>query len=234
MTPRRDADNDANDELLHRARAGDQRAVERLLGFVRSRTVPVALRQVADQPGAEDLAEDIVQETLVRAFAHLHDCRADTLGQFVSWAHAIATRVVLDERRRPFGLVVDAELRIEVQPEHHPSVETPPVSDDENHPGISAVTLMVAAAVSAHAEVRRDAAAMVTRRIITGASWTAIAADLGTTPGAAKRRFQRTIVRLRRETLRQLCTLRDEQRASVIALMRARGVTGWETLASAD
>lgn len=234
MTPRRDADNDANDELLHRARAGDQRAVERLLGFVRTRTVPVALRQVADQPEAEDLAQDIVQETLVRALAHLNDCRADTLGQFVSWAHAIATRVVLDERRRPFGLIADVEVRVNLEAEHHPSVEMPTLEDDADYHGITAVTLMLAAAAGAHRDAQGDVTDVVTTRILGGAPWTVIAADLGTTPGGAKRRFQRMIARLRRETLRRLGTLRAEQRASVVALMRTRGVAGWEALTAAD
>jgi DNA-directed RNA polymerase specialized sigma24 family protein len=234
MPDRGEPDDGAGDELLHRARAGDQRAVERLLGFVRIRTVPVALRQVADQPEAEDLAQDIVQETLVRALAHLNDCRADTLGQFVSWAHAIATRVVLDERRRPFGLVADVEVRVNLEAEHHPSVEMPTLEDDADYHGITAVTLMLAAAAGAHGDAQGDVTDVVTVRILGGAPWSAIAADLGTTPGGAKRRFQRMIARLRRETLRRLGTLRAEQRASVVALMRSRGVAGWEVLIAAD
>nr|WP_276615424.1 sigma-70 family RNA polymerase sigma factor [Nonomuraea basaltis] len=44
-------------------------------------------------------AEDVVQETLVRAWRNLHDLRTDS-GSLMPWLATVARRVVIDDRRR--------------------------------------------------------------------------------------------------------------------------------------
>ncbi|GAB2937875.1 MULTISPECIES: sigma-70 family RNA polymerase sigma factor [Nonomuraea] len=44
-------------------------------------------------------AEDVVQETLVRAWRNLHDLRTES-GSLMPWLATVARRVVIDDRRR--------------------------------------------------------------------------------------------------------------------------------------
>ncbi|WP_235854932.1 sigma-70 family RNA polymerase sigma factor [Nonomuraea aridisoli] len=61
-------------------------------------------------------AEDVVQETLVRAWRNLHDLRTDS-GSLMPWLATVARRVVIDDRRRsgsrPLDTVEDVADRAE-------------------------------------------------------------------------------------------------------------------------
>ena len=91
-----------NTDWLQDLRSGgqpQQEALDDLRAILRA-GLPYALASWLSpaHPQFDDLAEDVVQETLLRVMHHL-----DTFGQrslFTTWAHKIAVRVALTELRR--------------------------------------------------------------------------------------------------------------------------------------
>lgn len=80
--------------LVEQAKAGDREAFEGLMraysGFVYS----LAFRMLARKADAED----VFQETFMRAWSHLPSCR--TGGNFTHWIKRIATNLCLDRLKR--------------------------------------------------------------------------------------------------------------------------------------
>jgi RNA polymerase sigma-70 factor, ECF subfamily len=84
----------ADADLLRSAHAGDARATRELL----DRHAPKLFRIVHAAHGDRQLAEDVVQETFLRAIDQAHQLREDT-GMF-SWLVRIAIRIGIDEKRK--------------------------------------------------------------------------------------------------------------------------------------
>jgi RNA polymerase sigma-70 factor (ECF subfamily) len=80
-------------ELIERARKGDPAAERQIYDAHVDRVFRLAYRMC----GRDDLAEDFVQETFVKAFAALRNFRGEAA--LSTWLHAIATRVVLNGLR---------------------------------------------------------------------------------------------------------------------------------------
>lgn len=85
----------ADAQLARRALRGDRRAFGLLVERHRARVFTVALRIVGDRA----LAEDVASETFLRVWRSLD--RFDGSRSFAAWAATIATRLAIDERRRP-------------------------------------------------------------------------------------------------------------------------------------
>ena len=81
------------DELVRSAQRGDAAALSRLLGVMRPRVYRWALVQT----GSPDEAEDLTQETLLRATRGLRDYAF--AARFTTWLHAIVRRTAADWRR---------------------------------------------------------------------------------------------------------------------------------------
>jgi RNA polymerase sigma-70 factor, ECF subfamily len=86
--------NRAQDELLERARRGDQSAFGRLVMQYQKRIFALALHLSGN---ASD-AEDIVQETFLRAYRHLREFQGRS--QFATWLYRIALNRALSHRRK--------------------------------------------------------------------------------------------------------------------------------------
>jgi RNA polymerase sigma-70 factor (ECF subfamily) len=86
----------ADDErtLLHQARRGSNQAFGRLVDAHMRQAYVVAFRFVRDQ----HLAEEIVQESFVRAFRTLHSFRGDS--GFGTWMHRIVVNLSINMLRR--------------------------------------------------------------------------------------------------------------------------------------
>lgn len=80
-------------ELIERARDGNRTAERELYEAHVDRVYRLAFRMC----GRDDLAQDCVQETFVRAFGALKKFRGDAA--LSTWLHSIATRVVLNALR---------------------------------------------------------------------------------------------------------------------------------------
>jgi RNA polymerase sigma-70 factor, ECF subfamily len=92
-------------ELVERARGGDPEAFGQLAAGEVQRLLIVARLIVRDR----DLADDVVQETLVRCWRYLPTLR--DIGRFEAWLDRILMRAVADQAkryRRPSEMSMDA------------------------------------------------------------------------------------------------------------------------------
>jgi len=92
----------SNQEWIDQLQAGGEQqaaALEDLRGLI-MRWLPRTIEEKLDpsRPEAEALAEEIVQETLIRIVSHLNTYEGRS--QFTTWANKIAVRAALTELRR--------------------------------------------------------------------------------------------------------------------------------------
>ena len=93
-SPRVDApDRDALDELVSSAQAGDLPSFNRIVLRFQDRVYGLSLRML----GSPEAAEDVAQETFIRAYRRLETFRG---GKFDSWLLTIAANLCRDELRR--------------------------------------------------------------------------------------------------------------------------------------
>jgi RNA polymerase sigma-70 factor (ECF subfamily) len=112
--PSRKAGREPTDEdLVVGVLAGDESAYGRLVTRYRDYVYTIAVRIVGDESDAEDVA----QETFVRAYRALPKFRGDS--KFSSWLYRIATNRALThlKRRRRRGSVVDVDAGPHVEAE---------------------------------------------------------------------------------------------------------------------
>ena len=113
---------DEETKLVARARLGDELAFARLTKPLRDKVYWRALKAIGDA----DEAEDIAQETLVRAFTRLETFRGDS--RFSSWLYMVCSnciRMHLRTKRRKGALSLD---------DHIHEYETSRSRDSEMHP----------------------------------------------------------------------------------------------------
>ena len=77
------------------ARAGDRGAMHELYERHRSRIFSLAYRYVRNVPDAED----ILQDTFIKAFRSLKNCQLDDDAFFSSWIYRIAVNCAMDHFR---------------------------------------------------------------------------------------------------------------------------------------
>ena len=103
------------DGLVERARAGDRAAMEALLSPLRKPLYRYIYRMVTGRADAEDL----LQETQVRAIERIPSFRGDS--PFKSWIFGIATHLSLDHLRKrkrwPVEIQLEGEARARANPE---------------------------------------------------------------------------------------------------------------------
>lgn len=86
--------NESDTELVHRARSGDETAFEEIDRRYRSVLLMFLLRFVRSQ----ELAEELTQQTLVRAYEMIGQLRDEN--RLAPWLHRIAFRLAAAEGRR--------------------------------------------------------------------------------------------------------------------------------------
>lgn len=84
-------------ELLELARAGDAQALERLLAKHEKQVYRFGLRMC----GSEDAAREVLQETLLAAFKHIHSFRGEA--RLSTWLYQLARSFCLRSRRTRVG-----------------------------------------------------------------------------------------------------------------------------------
>jgi len=101
--------------LLEHSRKGDARAYNQLVGMHWQPIVNLGYRMCGDI----DQAEDIAQETFIRAWQKIHTYRPQS--SFRSWLYRIATNLAVDKFRRESGkyesLDGDSALSTDKKPE---------------------------------------------------------------------------------------------------------------------
>lgn len=177
-------------QALRDAQGGDERA----LGILLEHLLPIARSWCMgrlDDPGLRDLADDIVQETGIRIARHIDQCTASSVRQLVAWVLTITHREALRMLDRDWlrhGVVLEGADR-------------DPVTQDSAAETTSASREIGTLLADAYRGLPELGQRLIYDRLMDGLSWGEIGDGLGTTAGAAKRRYQRMLVRLRNEVI---------------------------------
>jgi RNA polymerase sigma-70 factor (ECF subfamily) len=168
-------------DLLARARAGEERALEELVGRHQAVVYRVALRILE---GDEDLAADVAQDTFLKAFRALDGFRGDA--PFRSWILSIAAneaRGALRKRgrRRETALEKAGPVRSDT-----PDAAERAVVRDE-----------VERVRSAMAELPEKQRLAVSLRLDDGLSFREVGELIGSSEGAARVNYHHGVRRLR-------------------------------------
>lgn len=172
-------------EWRDRAVQGDDAALEALIKALHE---PVQRFLAGRLTGsyAAAFVQDAMQETFIRVCNSLQTCTADNLGQLVRWVLTVARNCAMDTlrtneiwsalRNDPFIMerAREADIRNDVD------------------------AFLQKRLMSAYGELPAGTQQLLWEHLVCGASWAEVALSLGTTPTAAKRRFQRAQARLRR------------------------------------
>jgi RNA polymerase sigma-70 factor (ECF subfamily) len=154
-------------ELIARWRSGDERAATELV----ARHAP-ALARFAASSGAIEDAEELVQDTFVRAFGSLDTFRGDSTLR--TWLFTIERRLILDRRRAERRRAPDVELQESHAMTAHDPLDAVVASESRQR---------LRVAIERLSPTQRE---VFTLRVGEGLSYKEIAEAAGTTEGAAR------------------------------------------------
>ncbi|HYH80885.1 MAG TPA: RNA polymerase sigma factor [Longimicrobium sp.] len=208
---------DAHSSLLdlgRLAQTGNARALDRLLRRVEGPVYRSLVSRLIAAPDAEDLAQDLCQEALIRAAASIGRCTFASDGRLLAWVLTIARNVLLDHLRQ---VGVRAEVRGDGEWVRTAAAGVPP--GDEAAPPCPLETF----AAEALDGVSEGTAELLRLRLMAGRSWKEVADTLGIAESAAKRRFQRAQAALRRQILVRVDALPAEARRAALGRLLSPG-----------
>ncbi len=165
--PNPTGDEPSDQQLIARWRGGDERAAMILV----ARHAP-ALARFAASAGAGGEAEELVQDTFVRAFGSLDTFRGDA--SLRTWLFTIERRLILDRRRAERRRGTDVELDASHAMTTHDPLDAL-VADESRE--------RLRIAVERLSPTQRE---VFTLRVGEGLSYREIAEAVGTTEGAAR------------------------------------------------
>jgi RNA polymerase sigma-70 factor (ECF subfamily) len=171
-----------DDLTLERARRGDRTAFRRLIDRFQ-RPVFSLLARILNPAGHDALVEDLAQETFVRVFRGLPAFGADGRRNLAAWILTIATRLAIDELRRP---------RRTEPLDHAERIAAAAFADDPSER--RALGAAIARAVEQLSPEQRAAFLL---REVHGLDYDAIAEALGIDVGTVKSRLHRARATLR-------------------------------------
>ena len=188
MTGRDDssASSDSDAQLVARAVAGEQRAYELLVIKYQRRITRLAAHMVRDS----ELAQDIAQETFIRAWRALHQFRGEA--QFSTWLHRIAVntakRALMNRSRSP--VLTETALQAAREDDETSPLERESIS--ETTPESELAAREIAAAVQdAVQALPEDLRCAITLREIEGLSYEDIAQAMNCPIGTVRSRIFR-------------------------------------------
>ena len=188
MTGRSDTptSGDSDAQLVARAVAGEQRAYELLVIKYQRRITRLAAHMVRDS----ELAQDIAQETFIRAWRALHQFRGEA--QFSTWLHRIAVntakRALMNRSRSP--VLTETALQAAREDDETSPIERESIS--ETTPESELAAREIAAAVQdAVQALPEDLRCAITLREIEGLSYEDIAQAMNCPIGTVRSRIFR-------------------------------------------
>ncbi|MDQ3555300.1 MAG: sigma-70 family RNA polymerase sigma factor [Gemmatimonadota bacterium] len=202
---------------LARARAGNAAALDDLLCRLHPALVRYARARLSAEPDADELAQDLAQDALIRVLQKVEQCHGQDDKQILAWALAIARNICLDHfravRRRPSSVRLSWELGELLHPCSAADPRTDGTGLPRPAPGRRLLRALLRDAVRSLSPTARR---LLRLRIEQDETWGAVAEDLGLTQSAAKRRFQRLQVSLRKDVLRRVGQLGSKEHDSVL------------------
>ncbi len=181
-------------ELVARAKGGDQEAFAQLVEQTQDRVYSLALRMVGDPEDAADLA----QEALLSAWKGLPRFQGEAA--FSTWLYRLTSNACIDflrreKRRRAGGSI----LYLDAGGEEGGSIDLPDYGADPHRQlEQGEVRSQIAQAL---AELSPEHRQVLSLREVAGLSYTEIAAALGVEEGTVKSRIARARLALRKKLL---------------------------------
>lgn len=203
---------------LARARAGDDDALEMLLCLLRPVLLRFARAQLAEEAEAEETACDIAQKAMIRITRGLDGCRAEAGPQIRAWALQIVKNLCTDHFRAnraravrvlPLSFWID-EVEVSL-------LGAEPAERPRGDYGGRVLNRALREALRA---LPATAQRLLCLRVQEGMTWSQVALELGLTRDAAKRRFERVQIRLRKETFRKIENLGGRDREAALRFLR--------------
>lgn len=188
-------------ELLRRAQEKDEAAISLLL----QRVYGAVEKRVRKVLGKDSSCVDVIAwDAMTDAIGYLNKCNATTDEQLFAWFLKIAKNAALQERRRVAA----------VQDALH---ESPAVQRVRRFPPrLRMESLEVLKSVSGRLE--QPLRQVLSMRLDQELSWSEIGSALGINPDAARKRFDRGLIRLREESVAALVERAAERGENVQAL----------------
>lgn len=202
-------------DTARKAAGGDRSAMEDLLVQLHTCITRSLQYRLGGDPYAEGFIEDAVQESLYRIALSLGSCCASTDQQFLAWVRTIARHVAIDWLRsnhvRYMTLLFKADLE---ESASRTSYDEWRCGTDAEFRSAKEIVIQILHGVL---EAMPDVAHRILWfRLVEQASWSDVAAEIGTTSAGAKRRFQRIQQALRTAVHRRIHKLPDAERAAVL------------------
>lgn len=147
------------------------------------RYMPAMLRYLTARTGSPELAADITQAAMVRAWSRLETFRADR-GTFASWLFAIGRNLAVSEHRRPSAVDWETVGDSLVDPAIDPQSAA---EANERRARVLAVI----------ARLDQDKQDLLALRYAAGLSSAEIAPLVGKSPEAVKKQLSRTLAHIR-------------------------------------
>lgn len=208
---------------LDAARDRDEEALSRLLAAVRGEIVSFLRGQLDSHPSSRAVAEELAQETLLRAAEGIEGCRAESVGQINAWFRTIARRQTIDRYRRRRE---EMAARRRSVPQAPRAAGTPNqvwgAGGEEKERVSEAEAVLGAILLEAQEELSEGTQMVVRRRMLYGDTLAEAGRTIGTTAGGARRRWQRARDRLQREVFRRAESLPEDVRQEVLRLIGER------------
>jgi len=197
-------------EWLDRARRRDDDgdALNRLLATLRPEILAYLRSRLRSHPSARSVAEEIAQETLLRMAESIDTCRARSEPEFRAWVRTIARRQAIDWYRHREEEFERRVRSFAGDPATQVGMEQVPGRDEGT--GIVGLVLWRFLA-EAYEGLSPETQEAVWRRLVLGETWAEVGAVIGTTEGGAKRRWQRAVVRMRKEVTRRVRAIESQE-----------------------
>jgi RNA polymerase sigma-70 factor (ECF subfamily) len=200
---------------LSRAKEGQEDALEELL----ARLHPILLRYASSQlrpaPDVDALAQDLVQEALIRIARSLGQCQATTDGPILTWALTIIKNICIDHFRSRRAKAVPVRIT-PVLEQVLGELALHAWTEGKANRGRQVVHRILREAVRA---LPRPARRLLRLRVLQELSWSEIGRELGISRVAAKSRFRRIRNALRAEALRRMERLEEGDRATALRFL---------------
>lgn len=226
--------------LLRAAQSGSSAAPEALENLLLA-LYPVVWRFLRMRLGrwrdADEVTNDVSQETMVRICMAVGQCRADSDRSLTGWACTAAHRTLIDLLRSPASGLMAQQLAVELKTDlglddvadtdaPTAAIDATPelsLSPDEARgycPAESAPReRLLELVVQAYNAVAEETGELLWWRLVMGAEWSEVGGQMSTTTAGAKRRFQRAICTLERAVRELVQALPSVERTAVEALL---------------
>lgn len=166
-----------------------------------------------------DMAEDVVQETLIRIAKAIRSCNAVCDAQVLAWVRATARNTLTDMYRSPASGIAARQMAQDYCDDMKESAKD--WGGIASAPSTPAMACLLTLVMASYEDALQSTGELIWWRLIGGLEWGEIAVKFGTTAPAAKRRFQRAQQALHRDVLSRVRELPDSEREGVECLLRS-------------